>query len=222
MNNMLDQIALCVERGKINLTSPFPADMKGQKGADELTKEALAQGITAKEIVEKGLIAGMENIGHKFREGNVFVPDVLIAAKAMKTAMTHIRPFFQSGEVQRKGTMIIGTVTGDLHDIGKNLVAMIIEGAGWEVIDLGVDVSSEKFLDSIQTKPAAIVGISALLTTTMPAMEKTVKDIKSKFPAIKILIGGAPINQAFASQIGADGYSPDPQGAVEFLNHIHA
>ena len=220
MNELLDKISICVERGKIDIKSPYPPDLKGQIGADELTKEAIEKGIPPTEILEKGLIIGMNNIGKKFKENKVFVPDVLMAAKAMKTGMNHLKPFFQSGEVKRKGTFIIGTVSGDLHDIGKNLVSMMIEGAGWEVIDLGVDVNTDKFIESVDEKPEAVVGLSSLLTTTMSAMEESVKEIKGKYPNIKILVGGAPVSEEFAVHIGADGYSADPQGAIDFLNKI--
>ncbi len=222
MNEIFSQLALCVERGKINLASPYPPDMKGQKGADELTKEALESGLAPAQILEEGLLKGMNAIGKKFKDGLVFVPDVLMAAKAMHTAMNHIKPFFKTGEVTRKGTFIIGTVAGDLHDIGKNLVSMIVEGAGWEVIDLGVDVPATKFADALAAHPGAILGLSALLTTTMVTMEKTVADIRGKYPAAKIIIGGAPVNQDFANRIGANGYSPDPQGAVDTLNRLIA
>jgi methanogenic corrinoid protein MtbC1 len=222
MSEILDKLAMCVERGKINATSPYPPDLKGQDGADELTKKAIADGVKPGDIMSQALIKGMAAIGVKFRENKVFVPDVLMAAKAMSTAMNHLKPFFQSGEVKRKGIFIIGTAQGDLHDIGKNLVAMIISGAGYEVVDLGVDCSTEKFLKAITEHPTAAVGISALLTTTMVNMEKTVKDIKGKFPKAKVLVGGAPLTQEFATKIGADSYSADPQGAVDFLNKVYA
>ncbi|MBD3242760.1 MAG: cobalamin-binding protein [Chitinivibrionales bacterium] len=217
MSEILQQIATCVERGKINAASPYPPDMKGQEGADELTKKALDEGIEAEEILGKGLVVGMGVVGEKFRENKIFVPEVLMAAKAMGTAMAHLKPYFESGQVKRKGTFVIGTVSGDLHDIGKNLVAMIIEGAGYEVIDLGVDVSPEKFLAAVDEHPDCAVGLSALLTTTMVNMEKTVKLVKEKHPSVNIVVGGAPLTQEFADKIGADGYSPDPQGAVDFL-----
>jgi methanogenic corrinoid protein MtbC1 len=222
MSEILDKLAKCVERGKINSASPYPPDMKGQEGADELTKKALAAGEKPADIMGKSLIKGMHEIGVKFRENKVFVPDVLMAAKAMSTAMTHLKPFFKSGEVKRKGTFIIGTAQGDLHDIGKNLVAMIIEGAGYEIVDLGVDVSTDKFVKALGEHPAATIGISALLTTTMVNMEKTVKEVKAKSPTTKVIIGGAPLTQEFANKIGADGYSADPQGAVDFLNKLAA
>ncbi len=220
MSELLGKISICVEAGKINKTSPFPPSMKDQDGADELTKQALDEGVAPDDILSQGLVPGMENIGVKFRENKVFVPEVLMAAKAMSAAMGHLRPFFQSGEVKRKGTMVIATVQGDLHDIGKNLVAMMVEGAGWEVIDLGVDAGPEKYLEEIEKNPSCTVGISALLTTTMVNMENIVKKIKEKYPDIKILIGGAPLTQQFCDKINADFYSPDPQGAVEYLNAL--
>ena len=133
-----------------------------------------------------------------------------------------LKPFFQSGDVQRKGVFVIGTVAGDLHDIGKNLVSMMVEGSGYEVVDLGTDVSSQKFIDAIKEHPGCFVGLSALLTTTMVNMEKIVNDIKAEIPDVKILIGGAPVSEDFKEKITADYYSPDPQGAVDFLNSIVA
>ena len=217
MADLLAQIATCVERGKISAAAPFPPDMKGQDGADELTKLALSQGISPQELLSKGLVVGMYNVGEKFRLNKVFIPDVLMAAKAMYAGMKHLKPYFQSGEVKRRGTFVIGTVAGDLHDIGKNLVAMIVEGGGWEVIDLGVDVAIDKFVKTVQQHPGCSVGISTLLTTTMMNMEKTTKELSAKFPGIRVIVGGAPLSKEFADKIGA-GYSPDPQGAVSFLN----
>jgi methanogenic corrinoid protein MtbC1 len=222
MEGLLEKIAYCVEFGKINKNAPYPPDMKDQDGADELTKQALDTGIGADEILKKGLVSGMEKVGIKFRENKVFVPQVLMSAKAMNTAMDHLKPFFRSGDVKSKGTFIIGTVAGDLHDIGKNLVAMMIGGNGWEVIDLGTDVKSEKFIESIKNNSGSYVGLSSLLTTTMVNMEKIVKDIRAELSDVKILIGGAPVNEEFKAQIGADFYSPDPQGAVEYLNELIA
>jgi methanogenic corrinoid protein MtbC1 len=218
MEDILSQLAHCVEFGKINNASPYPPEMRGQDGADELTRQAIKSGIDPRDILAKALVIGMEKVGIKFRENKVFVPQVLMSAKAMNTAMVHLKPFFISGEVKRKGTFIIGTVAGDLHDIGKNLVAMMVEGNGFEVIDLGTDVKSDKFIHALKEKPGSIAGLSALLTTTMVNMEKIVKDIKESVPGTLVLIGGAPLNMDFCKKIGADFYSPDPQGAVEFLN----
>jgi corrinoid protein of di/trimethylamine methyltransferase len=220
MEELFNKIAYCVEFGKINNTSPYPPDMKGQDGADELTQQALDQGAKADEILTNALIVGMEKVGVKFRENKVFVPQVLMSAKAMGAAMNHLKPFFTSGEAKRKGTFIIGTVQGDLHDIGKNLVSMMVEGNGYEVIDLGVDVSADTFLDEAEKHPNAVIGLSALLTTTMVNMEKIVKTIKEKDPERKICIGGAPITQEYCDKINADLYSPDPQGVVEYLNEM--
>jgi methanogenic corrinoid protein MtbC1 len=220
MEELLKQIAHCVEYGKINNSSPYPPDMKGQDGADELTVKALEAGASVERILTDGLIVGMKNVGVKFRENRVFVPQVLMSAKAMGAAMAHLKPYFASGAAKRKGTFIIGTVEGDLHDIGKNLVAMMVEGNGFEVIDLGVDVNGEKFLSEADKHPDGVIGLSALLTTTMINMEKIVKTIREKYPDRKICIGGAPVTEDFCRKINADFYSPDPQGAVEYLNSL--
>ncbi|MEI7491643.1 MAG: corrinoid protein [Bacteroidota bacterium] len=220
MNEIIEKLTTCIEFGKINQKSPFPPSMRGEIGADELTRQALEAGIKPAEILEQGLIPGMNAVGLKFSQGKVFVPEMLMAAKAMGTALVHLKPYFMSGEVKRKGTFIIGTVFGDLHDIGKNLVAMTVEGAGWEVIDLGVDVKTESFLDTLEKYPNCAVGISALLTTTMGNMESVVKLVKEKYPLTKVLVGGAPLNTEFSNKIGADFYSRDPQGAVAYLNNL--
>ena len=219
---LLDKILECVEFGKVNKAAPFPPNMRGQDGAYELTQQALEQGVKPSEILNDALIKAMEKVGQKFSEKKIFVPQMLISAKAMNAAMEHLKPFFQSGDVKRKGKFIIGTVAGDLHDIGKNLVAMIVEGAGWEVIDLGVDVSSARFKEMIKDNPDAIVGLSALLTTTMQSMKNIVKEIKEEYPKTKLIIGGAPLNEDFKNEVGADKYSPDPQGAVSYLNSLVA
>lgn len=179
MNELLQKLSIAVESGKINKLSPFPPAMKGMDGADELTKEAIGSGISPTTVLE-ALVLGMSIIGDKFSEGKVYVPNMLMAAKAMSAAMVHLKPFFSSGAVKRKGTFVVGTVFGDLHDIGKNIVAMTVEGAGWEVIDLGVDVKSEKFIEMIEKYPDCVIGLSALLTTTMANMETLVKEIKVK------------------------------------------
>ena len=218
MNEIIQNISRCIESGKINRTSPYPPEMKDQEGAYELTGKAIEMGISPSDILESGMIPAMEIVGQKFSRNEIFVPQMLMSAKAMSAAMEHIRPFFITGEAKRKGKFIIGTVAGDLHDIGKNLVAMMIEGGGWEVVDLGTDVKPDKFFESIENNPGCYVGISALLTTTMENMKTTVQELKSKYPDIKVLIGGAPVTDDFRKKIGADFYSPDPQGAVDYLN----
>ncbi len=217
MAELLEQIASCIERGKVNKDSPYPPDMKGQEGADELVKKALDEGIPADRLLSEAMVVGMNKIGKKFSENKVFVPDLLMAAKAMQAGMAHLKPFFESGEAHHKGTFICGTVQGDLHDIGKNLVCMVVEGGGYKVIDLGVDVNPEKFAEALQENPGAVVGMSALLTTTMVNMGKVTSLIKEKSPDTKVIVGGAPLTEDFAKKIGADAYSPDPQGAVDFL-----
>lgn len=220
MNELLEQLSRCVELGKTDILSPYPPDMKGKDGADELARKALEAGIRPDAILEKALIPAMEVVGDKFSRKQIYVPQMLMAAKAMNCAMKHLKPYFQSGEARRKGKFIIGTVAGDLHDIGKNLVAMMIEGGGWEVIDLGVDVGTDKFLRTMNDNPGAIVGMSALLTTTMENMKNTVSAIKDQYPDSKILVGGAPVTREYCDKIGADFYSPDPQGAVNYLKQL--
>jgi 5-methyltetrahydrofolate--homocysteine methyltransferase len=218
MNEILKNIALCVERGKVDINSPHPPDMKGREGADELAQKAIDSGIDPGEILSQGLIAGMQVVGERFRKNEIYLPDVLMSARAMTAAMAHLKPYFQSGAVKRKGKVVIGTVAGDLHDIGKKIVGMFFEGGGWEVIDLGVDVTAEKYLSAIKEHRPAAAGLSALLTTTMVNMESITKAIKSSHPEVLVLIGGAPVTQAFAEKIGADAFSPHPQGALEYLN----
>ena len=219
---LLLRLLECVEFGKVNKDIPYPPHMKGMDGADELTLQALEQNIKPGDILNEALIKAMERVGQKFTEKKIFVPQMLVSAKAMNTALAHLRPFFQSGEVRRRGSFIIGTVTGDLHDIGKNLVAMIVEGSGWEVIDLGVDVNAQKFNEAISLHSGAIVGLSALLTTTMVNMRSIIYDIKKYHPDTKIIIGGAPVNEHFRAETGADAYAHDPNGAVIYLNSLVA
>lgn len=220
MTDLLEKLSACVEFGKTDIKSPYPPAMKDQDGAFELTRKALDSGISPDEILELALIPAMSRVGQKFSRNEVFVPQMLMAAKAMSSSMIHLKPFYLSGHTKRKGTFIIGTVTGDLHDIGKNLVAMMIEGAGWEIVDLGVDVSITEFMQAAEKYPEAVIGLSALLTTTMENMKKTVAALKEKQPGLKILVGGAPVTAEFCTKIGADFYSPDPQGAVEYLKTL--
>lgn len=215
---ILVELGKCIERGKVNVNSVYPPDLNGKDGAVELTQKALEKGMPAQQILNEGMMPGMNRVGVKFREGKIFVPDVLIAAKAMNAAMVLLKPYFISGQLKHKGTMVIGTVSGDLHDIGKNIVKMVIEGGGWKVVDVGVDANPEKFLNAIKQNEAKAVGLSALLTTTMQNMKSTVAQIKTELPDVKVLIGGAPVTKAFANAIGADHYSRDPQGALDFIN----
>ncbi len=219
MNPMVQKIGQCIERGKINQASPYPADLRGQEGADELTREALDSGV-GPDAVLLACNDGMKRIGERFSRNEVFVPELLMAAKAMNAVMAHLKPYFQSGTVKAKGKFVIGTVAGDLHDIGKNLVSMVVEGNGWEVVDLGVDVKPAKFVETVKGAPGCTVGLSALLTTTMANMARTVQEIKAVSPSTVILVGGAPLSAEAARTMGADAYAPDPQGAVAFLSGL--
>lgn len=221
MDELIEKIGNCIERGKVDKTSPYPNDMKGMEGADELTAQALAAGI-GPDAVLQACNNGMKRIGEKFSRNEAFIPELLMSAKSMNAVMAHLKPFFQSGSVKTKGKLVLGTVAGDLHDIGKNLVSMVVEGNGWEVIDLGVDVKPAKFIHAVKENPGCIVGLSALLTTTMVNMSKTVNEIKTLYPETNIIVGGAPLSMQAAEKMGADGYAPDPQGAVTFLNHLNA
>jgi 5-methyltetrahydrofolate--homocysteine methyltransferase len=182
----------------------------------------LADGISPTAIINDGLIAGMNNIGTRFKNNEVYVPEVLVAAMAMHAGLDILKPRLKDGEIQDKGTVLIGTVKGDLHDIGKNLVAMMVEGNGYKVIDLGIDVAPDKFIKAVDEYRPLVVGLSALLTTTMPAMEETVAKLKSHDSRIRVIVGGAPITREFTDQIGADAYAPDAGSAVEEINQMLA
>jgi len=218
MNTTLEKLSFCVETGKINKSSPYPPAMKDHDGADELAKLALEEGCTPSEILEKALVPAMTTVGNRFSRQELFVPQMLMSARAMSSAMAHLKPYFLSGQTKRRGTVIIGTVLGDLHDIGKSLVAMMIEGGGWEVIDLGVDAGPDKFISALDMHPGAAVGLSAMLTTTMENMKSIVEAVKTRNSKTVVMVGGAPVNMEFCNLIGADFYSPDPQGAVNYLN----
>jgi methanogenic corrinoid protein MtbC1 len=222
MDVIITKLADAVEAGKVDKNSPYPPQMKGQDGADELAKQALDSGVAPNDVLTGALVPAMDRVGQKFSENKIFVPQMLMSAKAMSAAMAHLKPYFQSGDVKTKGTFIIGTVKGDLHDIGKNLVAMMVEGGGWTIVDLGVDVNEDTFNQAVADHPGAVVGLSALLTTTMTNMEAIVKKIKETHPGTRILVGGAPLNDEFRQKIGADFYSPDPRGAVEYLKAFAA
>lgn len=197
-----------------------------QHGDDEkvtaLTKKALEEKIQPKDILDKGLIAGMNIIGEKYKAHEIFLPDVLLAAKAMHAGMDLLKPLFIQEGIPTIGKVIIGSVHGDLHDIGKNLVGIMLKGAGFEVIDLGNNVPPEKFIETAQQVNAAVIGMSALLTTTMPVMKRVVDLLKEKglSARIKIIIGGAPVSEEFAQEIGADAYGYDSVNAVETVKKL--
>ncbi|NUQ00009.1 MAG: corrinoid protein [Armatimonadetes bacterium] len=190
--------------------------------ATRLTQEALDGGVAPTRIVNEGLVPGMLVVGEKFRNNEYYVPEVLIAARAMKGAMALVQPHLKEGDVTPLATVAVGTVQGDLHDIGKNLVAMMLEGAGFKILDLGVDVSPEKFIDAVQSQGATVVALSALLTTTMPSIGKTIEALNAAGlrDKVKVIIGGAPVTDAYRQEIGADGYSPDAGSAVSMLKEL--
>jgi 5-methyltetrahydrofolate--homocysteine methyltransferase len=193
-----------------------------QNKAVKITKSALEQGTPAKNVLDEGLIAGMDVVGARFKKNEVYIPEVLIAARAMKMAMELLEPELAKAGVKPVGTFLIGTVQGDLHDIGKNLVAMMLKGAGFEVADLGVDVVPEKFVERAKATGTQLIGLSALLTTTMPSMEKTIKALKEASISAKIMVGGAPVTQGYADKIGADGYAADAASAVDMAKSLVA
>lgn len=186
----------------------------------ELVQAELDANTEIETILNDGLIGAMDEVGQKFSEGQLFVPEMLMAAQAMKGGLELLRPLLVETGSKPRGTVVIGTVKGDLHDIGKNLVAMMLEGAGFRVVDLGVDVETQKFLDAAKENQADLVALSALLTTTMPSMEETVASLKEQGAAIKSMVGGAPVTQEFAEKIGADGYSQDAPSAVELARRL--
>jgi 5-methyltetrahydrofolate--homocysteine methyltransferase len=197
--------------------------LEGQsKQTTENVTTALEQGMNAETILNEGMVSAMSEVGRLFEEGEYFVPEMLISARAMQEGLAVLKPALSKADVQPSGKIVIGTVAGDLHDIGKNLVGMMLEGAAFEVIDLGTDVPPEKFVDAIRTSGAQIVAISALLTTTMNNMKTIIKAISDAGlrSTVKIIVGGAPLNEQFAESIGADGYSPDASKAVALVKNL--
>lgn len=187
-------------------------------GTEDITERALEAGYNPLEIIEKGLMPAMESIGGRFRQGEVFVPEVLVAARAMQSGMARLRPLLTEGELSSKSdTVIIGTVQGDIHDIGKNMVSMLLEGAGFEVVDLGVDISPQGFVQAVQDNQASLLALSALLTTTMPVFQQVVSALEEAGlrDRVKIMVGGAPVTEEYARKVGADGFGADAPSAVE-------
>lgn len=195
------------------------------KSMSEFVEFALNNGLSAYEILNGGLLKGMEVVGIKFRDGLMFLPEVLMSAKAFKTAMNIIEPlllFESTSENKGRGKILLGTVKGDIHDIGKNLVGVMLKGNGFTVFDIGVDASTEKFIDAVEKENPDIIGLSAMLTTTMISMQKIVKSLKEKFQTKLIIVGGAPVSQNFANEIGADGYAKNAMEAVDLCKRLLA
>lgn len=183
----------------------------------ELVKRALDEKLDVEVILREGLIAGMNVVGEKFKKNEMYIPEVILAARCMKSSMEMLKPILAVKKVKGLGTIVIGTVRGDLHDIGKNLVTMMLEGAGFEVVDLGVDVPEERFLEMVKERQPNILGLSALLTTTLPAMKEVIKTLEGSGlrDKVKVMVGGAPVTEEFAARIGADGYARDAGSAVD-------
>jgi 5-methyltetrahydrofolate--homocysteine methyltransferase len=204
MSEILEQIAKAIIEGDLD-------------EIEDLTEDALDDGLEAEVILNQGLMAGMDHVGAEFKAGNMFVPEVLRSARTMQGSMDILKPLLAEGGVEMVGKVLLGTVKGDLHDIGKNLVGMMCEGAGFEVKDIGKDAAPDAFVAAIKEFQPNVVGMSALLTTTMRAMEATIKALEEAGvrETVKVMVGGAPVTEAFADQIGADGYAPDAAGAAD-------
>ena len=197
--------------------------IKGKaKEVKELVDKAIKENINVADILNKGLLAGMSNIGERFKKNEVYVPEVLIAARAMKSGMEILKPLLAKAGVKPVGTVVVGTVKGDLHDIGKNLVFMMLEGAGFKVVDAGINVEPDKMVQLAKENNANVIGASALLTTTMTNMKMVVDSVKANglTGKVKVMIGGAPVTQAFADEIGADGYAPDAASAADLAKKL--
>ena len=190
--------------------------------AGELTQKLVDEGVKPSEIISKGLISGMNVVGDRFKKGDMYVPEVMMAAKAMHAGMNIVKPLLLEGESSSTGKVIVGTVAGDLHDIGKNLVGMMMESGGMEVVDLGVDVTPDKFAEAVREHKPQVVGLSALLTTTMLAMKDTIEVLKEQGlrDSVKVIVGGAPVTQDFADEIGADGWAPDAASAKDLARKL--
>jgi len=220
MEELLKEISNLIVRGRIDAQAPYPPDMAGQSGVKERVEEALAQGLEPTRIIREGLIPGMEIVGRKFNDGEYFLPDMLMSAQATKAGMAILEPFLAGEKSDTRGMVILGTVKGDMHDIGKNLVGVMLEGGGFKVYDLGIDVPVEKFVEMAAQHPDAVVGMSALLTTTRENMRKVAEAIRQKGLENKIIIGGAAVGRAFANDIRADGFSHNATEVVPMVTNL--
>ncbi len=208
-----------------DLTKLTEAVLNGDaKAAVAITQEALAANVDPQDLVTKYMIPAMDEVGRRFEAGDCFVPELLISARAMKASLELIRPLLAAKGAKPIGRVVIGTVKGDLHDIGKNLVSSMLEGAGFEVIDLGVDVPAERIINTIKTNKVDLIALSALLTTTMPSMKVVIEELKKAGvrDQVKVIVGGAPVTQRYANEIGADGYSDNANGAVGLARRLVA
>lgn len=205
------------------LKEVFEAVIAGKKDdAEDKVKRALDENVDPAEILKNGLIAAMTEVGDRFERGDFYVPEMLVAAKAMQSGLALLKPLLMEEDVLSSGKVVVGTVKGDLHDIGKNLVAMMLEGAGYEIVDLGTDVSPSQFAEAVREHSPTVVGMSALLTTTMPEMANTIEALEDLGvrESVKVIVGGAPVTQEYASNVGADGFAPDASRAVKLVQQL--
>jgi len=209
MTDIIETIKKMVVDGKFN-------------DIEQEVQRAVNTGTDLNRLINEALISAMDIVGKRFADGQIYVPEMLVAATTMKRGLNIIKPLLQSGETENRGTIVMGTVKGDLHDIGKNLVTMMMEGAGFKIIDLGVDVKMEKLVETLKKEQADILGLSALLTTTMPEMQNVIEVLKREGlrDHVKVIVGGAPIDQRFADKIGADGYGKDAVAAVQLVRRL--
>jgi 5-methyltetrahydrofolate--homocysteine methyltransferase len=217
---ILEELEQAVVEGWRDSNSSDPQKMANNPGVVELVKQALSDGIYLDDILQKGLIVGMDIVGQKFSKGEYFLPNLLMSAQAMKGGMAILEPLFESSDIKLVGKVIIGTVKGDMHDIGKNLVSVILQGGGYEIIDLGVDVSSQQFVDVAKDNPDAVVGMSALLTTTKNEIGVTLDRLRGEGLKNKVIIGGAVVTSEYAKEIGADAFTTDAAQAVNIVNDL--
>lgn len=213
--SILESIKHCVVQGHIDAASKFPKSMEGQEGVRELTERAIAENVNVESILSEALIPAMTIVGQRYESNEIFVPEMLFSAKAMKSGLELIKPFLLEGSDLILGKVIVGTVQGDLHDIGKNLVCMMLEGAGFQIEDLGINVPAPKFVEAAKKEPNALIGMSALLTVTMKNMKGVIEMLRANGLNNKVFIGGAPVTPAFASEIGAEGYAKNANQAVQ-------
>lgn len=218
--SLIEEIKDNVVVGRLDGNSPYPPDRVGTPGVKDLVQKAIDEGVPVGDILRQGLIAGMEQIGNKFSAGECFVPEMLISARAMKGGLQLLEPHLVGQNVEKLGTIIMGTVQGDMHDIGKNLVSMMLEGGGFKVIDVGIDTAPEKFIEAARENPKAIIGMSALLTTTMTNMKTTIESLRAAGCENQVIIGGAAVSQSFANEIGASGFSTDAAKVVPLVKDL--
>ena len=212
--SILESIKHCVVQGHIDAASKFPKGMEGQPGVRELTKQALTENVNVEHVLAEALIPAMTIVGQRYERNEIFVPEMLFSAKAMKAGLELIKPLLLEGSDLILGKVIVGTVQGDLHDIGKNLVCMMLEGAGFQIEDLGINVPAPKFLEAAKKEPRALIGMSALLTVTMKNMKGVIDMLRANGLENKVFIGGAPVTPGFAEEIGAEGYAKNANQAV--------